>query len=119
MLPLDPPSARLAPDLLVPHADGSLTLFSPIDPIYLTISYLSALPSRFQSYPDLWESIAQHRFEVQGSKKEEGGKEDEGAEFAEDLGRLGAMEGVQERLRTVCETQGASFSSVLPAGLRY
>ncbi|BGP00213.1 Ribonuclease H2 subunit B [Rhodotorula toruloides] len=86
-------------------SDGSLTLFSPFDPIYLTISYLSSLPSRFQSYSDLWESIAQHRFEVQGMKKEEEGKEDEGAAFAEDLGRLDAMEGVKERLKAVCETQ--------------
>ncbi|BGP32821.1 hypothetical protein JCM10296v2_004605 [Rhodotorula toruloides] len=86
-------------------SDGSLTLFSPIDPIYLTISYLSSLPSRFQSYPDLWESIAQHRFEVQGTEKEEEGKEEDGAEFAEDLGRLGAMEGVKDRWKAVCETQ--------------
>lgn len=93
------------------RTDGSLTLFSPIDPIYLAISYLSALPSRFQSYQDLWESITQHRFEVQGSKegknKNEEGEEDEAVDYAEDLGSLGAMECVQERLKTVCETQSA------------
>lgn len=104
------PSPKFTPDTLLPsRADGSLTLFSPFDPIYLTISYLSSLPSRFQSYSDLWESIAQHRFEVQGMKKEEEGKEDEGAAFAEDLGRLDAMEGVKERLKAVCETQGAAL----------
>ncbi|BGP25340.1 ribonuclease H2, subunit B [Rhodotorula toruloides] len=98
-------------------SDGSLTLFSPIDPTYLAISYLSALPSsRFQSYADLWESIAQHRFEVHGlkerTKKDEEGREDEGADCKEDLERLGAMEVVQERLKAVCETQEHESSTL-------
>lgn len=94
-------------------ADGSLALFSPFDPVFLAISYLSLLPPHFQAYSDLWESIGQLRFDEDGTNKatkkdaQPACEAENQADFAEDVARLSRMECVRRRLAEVCETQGA------------
>ncbi|GAA6058895.1 hypothetical protein JCM10212_002847 [Sporobolomyces blumeae] len=88
-------------------SDGNVSIFAPFDPIFLVLSYLSVLPSRFVSYSDLWETISQHRFvppSRKGQKGQENWDEDE-FEYEDDLLRLSRMECVKERLEKVCETQ--------------
>ncbi|BGP56040.1 hypothetical protein JCM8202v2_003649 [Rhodotorula sphaerocarpa] len=89
-------------------SDGSIALFTPFDPVFFAISYLSALQPVFQSHADLWEAIAQRGFETSpggGSDDSEGVATDQ---FAEDLGRLGQMERLRERMAVVCDAQGVS-----------
>ncbi|GJN91104.1 hypothetical protein Rhopal_004121-T1 [Rhodotorula paludigena] len=92
-------------------SDGSLTLFSPFDPVFLAISYLSLLPPHFQAYSDLWESIGQLRFDGHGTNKatkkdaQPACESENQADFAEDVARLSRMECVRMRLAEVCETQ--------------
>ncbi|GAA5891678.1 hypothetical protein JCM6882_006164 [Rhodosporidiobolus microsporus] len=87
-------------------SDGSISLFSPFDPVFLAISYLTALQPHYLSYADTWDAIASHQFEqprpADGKKAEEGKEE---PSFVEDLTRLGQMKCVKERLMKVCETQ--------------
>ncbi|GAA5900235.1 hypothetical protein JCM8208_002060 [Rhodotorula glutinis] len=89
-------------------SDGSLAIFSPFDPVFLVLAYLSLLAPHFQSYADLWDSVAQLHFRVDGgaeaAKKDEQDDEEQG-DFAEDLGRLAQLDCVKERLLKVCETQ--------------
>ncbi|GAA6002947.1 hypothetical protein JCM10207_001913 [Rhodosporidiobolus poonsookiae] len=87
-------------------SDGSISLFSPFDPVFLAIAYLSALPPHYLTYPDLWETVAQHRFASPlpaGAEKQDGDEED--SPFADDLVALGQMECVKKRMLEVCETQ--------------
>ncbi|GAA5912073.1 hypothetical protein JCM5296_001359 [Sporobolomyces johnsonii] len=89
-------------------SDGSVSTFSPFDPVFLVLAYLSVLPSHFVSYSDLWDTIAQHRFAPPSSGsagQEEEAEEDEDAPFADDLLRLGQLGCVKARLEKVCETQ--------------
>lgn len=76
-------------------------MFTPFDPLFLAISYLSTLPPHFTSYTDLWDSIAQRPFEALGASEEDAGQ------FAEDLMRLGQLGLVRERFSAVCDSQGA------------
>ncbi|GAA5854086.1 hypothetical protein JCM8547_008220 [Rhodosporidiobolus lusitaniae] len=83
-------------------SDGSLTLFTPFDPLFLALSYISQLPSRYLSYEDCWEAIAAHKWEVEGEEKSETEGE---TPFAENLGRLRRIKCVRERFEKVCESQ--------------
>ncbi|GAA6032627.1 hypothetical protein JCM8097_004849 [Rhodosporidiobolus ruineniae] len=86
-------------------SDGSISLFSPFDPVFLCIAYLSAVPPHYLSYADIWEGIAQHRFRqpLVGEVKE--GQVEEELVFSDDLAKLGQMECVKQRMMKVCESQ--------------
>ncbi|GAA6049720.1 hypothetical protein JCM3770_004426 [Rhodotorula araucariae] len=88
-------------------SDGTVSLFSPFDPVFLAIAYLSLLAPHFQSYADLWDAIAQLQFKVdngEDAQKNGYGAEEE-QEFTEDLTRLAEMHCVRERVLKVCEMQ--------------
>ncbi|GAA5938189.1 hypothetical protein JCM1841_002838 [Sporobolomyces salmonicolor] len=97
-------------------SDGSVSIFSPFDPVFLVLAYLSVLPSHFVSYSDLWDTIAQHRFTPPSAgparQEEDEAEGDEDAPFADDLLRLGQLECVKERLKTVCEVQEHESTSL-------
>ncbi|GAA5826564.1 hypothetical protein JCM11251_002431 [Rhodosporidiobolus azoricus] len=85
-------------------SDGSISLFSPFDPVFLAISYLSALQPHYRSYADTWDAISSHHFEQpQSTDEKKEGKEE--PSFVEDLSRLGQMHCVEQRLLKVCESQ--------------
>ncbi|BGP48869.1 hypothetical protein JCM10450v2_004748 [Rhodotorula kratochvilovae] len=87
-------------------SDGTLSLFSPFDPVFLAIAYLSLLAPHFQSYADLWDAVAQLQFKVDsGEEAKKEGEDAEEQEFAEDIGRLAGLQCVRERVLKVCETQ--------------
>ncbi|GAA5947970.1 hypothetical protein JCM3775_001143 [Rhodotorula graminis] len=90
-------------------SDGSLAIFSPFDPVFLVLAYLSLLAPHFQSYADLWDSVAQLHFKVDGggdaAKTGDDESDEQGGDFADDLGRLAQLDCVRERLLKVCETQ--------------
>ncbi|BGP16923.1 hypothetical protein JCM10213_007368 [Rhodosporidiobolus nylandii] len=86
--------------------DGSILIFSPFDPVFLAVAYLSAIQPHFQSYADLWDTISQHHFEqastAGGESVKTAGQE---TPFAEDLLKLSQMACMKERLLKVCESQ--------------
>lgn len=88
--------------LTIAALDGSLAMFTPFDPLFLAISYLSTLPPHFTSYADVWESIAQRPFEASGAAA----PEDDAGQFVEDLTRFGHLDLVRERFAAVCDSQG-------------
>lgn len=92
---------------LPPRTDGSIAMFTPFDPAFFAISYLSTLPPHYQTYADLWDAVSQRAFEPLGelpSSADAGATVDD---FAEDLSRLGQMQALRDRFRCVCELQRA------------
>ncbi|KWU42449.1 hypothetical protein RHOSPDRAFT_36057 [Rhodotorula sp. JG-1b] len=94
-------------------SDGSIAMFTPFDPAFFAISYLSTLPPHYQTYADLWDAVSQRAFEPLGDLSSRAATADE---FAEDLSRLGQMQALRERFRCVCELQPSSDDEPL---LRY
>lgn len=81
--------------------DGSIAMFTPFDPAFFAISYLSTLPPHYQTYADLWDAVSQRAFEPLGDLSSGAATADE---FAEDLSRLGQMQALRERFCCVCSS---------------
>ncbi|KAI5480417.1 ribonuclease H2, subunit B [Pseudohyphozyma bogoriensis] len=97
-------------------SDGSLTVLTPFDPLFLVISLLSHLPAARQtnylSLPDLFDALSTLKYAPpissdggKGKGKEENEEEEEEGEMAEDIVKLGALECVKQRLDKCCEIQ--------------
>lgn len=93
------------------RTDGSLSILTLFDPVFLIIALLSALPPHFLPLDELWDSASQLSFtsplEKKGKKDDEG--EDEDKSFGDDIVRFGKLGCVRQRLEKVCETKGALF----------
>ncbi|SCV71368.1 BQ2448_2956 [Microbotryum intermedium] len=85
--------------------DGSLLLLTPFDPLFLIISYLSLLPPNFIPYQDLWETVLLSLSTVDLLQSEMTDDEKLTSTSAEDVDVLSRLGCVEERLKTVCETQ--------------
>ncbi|GAA5863946.1 hypothetical protein JCM3774_004427 [Rhodotorula dairenensis] len=99
-------------------SDGTIAMFTPFDPAFFAISYLSSLPPHYQSYADLWDAVSQKVFEPIGEPATEASAGSAADDFADDLTRLGQLEAFKERICAVCELQPSPDDQPQPL-LRY
>ncbi|GAA5987944.1 hypothetical protein JCM10908_007279 [Rhodotorula pacifica] len=90
-------------------SDGSIAMFTPFDPAFFAISYLSSLPPHYQTYADLWDAVSQKPFEPLGEQTT--GASEAADLFSEDLSRLGQMQAIRQRICAVCEEQPAAAAA--------
>lgn len=96
------------PDYFYYQIDGTLTILTPFDPLFLLISLLSLLPAHYLSYEDLWESLSTKGIPGPGASTDDAVEEEAEKDetMAEDIGKLGELPCVRKRLSSICETLG-------------
>ena len=102
-------------------ADGTLTVLTPFDPLFLLIALLAQLPPHFLPIDELFEAAAMRPWELAraGAKAcadeamEQDGEAEGGTDCEEDIVQLGRLGCVRGRLVQVCDATGEPVSLVL------